>query len=331
MFKRFGILFFIFVFLFWGGKTYAQSQFSATLTKMEKSLFGVDYSTQADDARLKRIEEVVYGKSSSTPVPQRVGKLSKDLAADLIGQEIKPKEDTFAEDGDSVKEEPSPKADSSVNYPAVDSLEKEVFSKQFKNLDINQRLSNLEQRVFKKNYNDDLSSRVDRLKAAVLPETNNYAANNDEEESTGAAADSSNVYEPEDILSQNSPPSRNSSGGNYFTPPKNYTPSYNSQNSVLDEYSPNTDINIPLAAMEKSVLKKAYPDDTVSNRLTRLEVKMFSSSFIDDDDQTRLDRVASAYQAKKSSKKYDNNKYTQHMSAAMQIGALLLMVLAAVL
>lgn len=315
--KRFGILIYIFVFLFLGIRCEAQSQFSPILTKMENSLFGIDYSSQNDDARLKRIEEVVYGKASSRPVSQRIDNLSKDLSADLIGQEIKPKRDTFAEDEDSPKEK-IPKADSTVNYPIVNDLEKRVFKKEFKATEINQRLANLEKNVFKKTYNDDLSSRVERLKSAVMPERIASNTNNDDEE---------NSYIPDDLSTQ-MPQSQD-----YYRNPdySSRIPSYNSRNSVLDDYQGDSDVAIPLAALEKKVLKKSFPNDTVSNRLGRLELQVFNSTFVDDDEQTRFDRVASAYQAKKTSKKYDSNKFAQHTATAMQVGAILLMILAAVL
>lgn len=326
MLKRFGILFLTLLFLTLSGRCFAQSQFSSTLTTMEKSLFGVDYSSQGDDIRLKRLEETVYGQASSKPVQQRISKLSGDLSADLMGHEIKPKADSFAEDSDAVKEE-IPKADASVNYPIVNSLEDRVFHKEFKTTDINQRLANLEQNVFKRTYSDDLNSRVDRLKTAIMPER--IAA--------GDSEDANSPSLPDDLYSV-SPPLR---GKRYGVPSSDdddlstgfgsAIPTYNSQNSVLDNPQPNLDVAIPLAAIEKSILKKSFPNDTVSNRLTRLELNMFNSTFVDDDPETRLDRLSSAYQAKKTSKKYDDNKFTQHVSTAMQIGAVLLMILAAVL
>lgn len=312
MVKRFRILIYIICILFLGIKCEAQSQFSPILTKMETSLFGTDYSTQNDDIRLKRIEEVVYGSASSNPIQQRMDKLSKDLSADVLGQQIKPKRDTFAEDENAPKEE-IPKADSNISYPIVNELEKAVFNKEFKNVEINQRLANLEQNVFKKTYGDDLSTRVDRLKTAVIPEKITHSSDIDD--------DSENLYIPDDTATQTIQPQEK-----YFQ-----TPDYNSQNSILDNYEGNSDIVIPLAALEKKVLKKSFPDDTVSNRLTRLELNIFNSAFNDDDEQTRLDRISSAYQAKKTSKKYDNNKFAQHMSTAMEIGAVLLLILAAVL
>lgn len=330
MYKRLGIIFFIICFCFtFALKTQAQGQFSAVLTKMEKSLFGIDYNTQSDDIRLKRIEEEVYGKSSSNPINQRVDKLSKDLSADLIGQEIKPQKDTFAEDEASIKEE-IPKEDSSVNYPIVNNLEKQIFNKEFKNIDINQRLAKLEQNVFKKSYNDDLNSRVDRLKAAVMPQQTAY---NSDEEAEGEFTNSyypknENTYEKSSI-----PDDYQSLMGNRFNPTglASPIPSYNENNSVLDSYEGNSDIAIPLSALEKNVLKKSFPNEAVPDRLARLELKVFNSTFADDDEETRMDRIASAHQAKKSSGRYDNNKFSQNMATAMQVGAFLLMIIAAIL
>lgn len=331
--KRLGILIVTLVFLLFGGCCFAQSQFSASLTRMEKSLFGVDYSTQPDDARIKRIEEVVYGKASTSTTQARMNKLSKDLAADAMGEEIKPKRDTFEEEQDSVKE-PIPKADSSVNYPMVDKLEDRVFHKSFKNVEINQRLASLEKKVFNKTYNDDLSSRVDRLKSSVMPD---YVASSDNasdaNEDSYSSYDSQDIIKPskDDFTSENydydDPDiSNNNSNNNNLR-----IPSFNNHNSVLDNYQSNADISVPLSALERSVLRRSFPDDTVSNRLSRLELRIFNSTFIDDDPETRVDRIASAYQAKKTSKKYESNSTTQHVSTAVQIGAVLLMILAAIL
>lgn len=325
--KRIGILIlFIFIFLGLGESCYSQSPYSTTLTRIENSLFGIDYSSQSDDARIKRIEETVYGSASSSPINQRMSKLSKDLAADQMGQEIKPKTDTFANDEDEIKED-IPKSDKTVDYPVVNGLEQKVFNKAFKDLEITQRLSNLEQKVFKKTYNDDLNSRVDRLKTAVMPQTMaNQDSGDDYAENNSYHADSNDT---QDLLSQQdfykSPDSNFSTGG------ASSIPSYNRQNSVLDNYGGSSDVTIPLAAMEKKILKKSYPNDEVSNRLSRLELVMFNSEFSNDDEQTRVDRLSSAYQAKKSSARYDSNKFSQHAATAMQLGAILLMILAAIL
>lgn len=290
-------------------KAYAQSQFSPIISKMENSIFGLDYSSQNDETRVKRLEEQIYGVSSGKTLSQRVEKLKTDLSADLIGQEIKPKTDTFEDESDSIKEE-IPQEDKNVNYPIVNQLETQVFKKENKGTNINTRLSNLEQKVFNKVYSDDLNSRVERLKSAIAPEQHQVAQSEDEY-----------IPDYDDILNQNSP-----TGEDFLTSPR-----YNRNNSVRDEYSNSSDITIPLAAMEKSVFQRAYGDDNVSNRLSRLESQVLRSNFGQDDPQTRLDRLTSAQRAQKSARKYDGNKFSQNMSAAMQIGAMLLMVLACVL
>lgn len=329
--KRFWILIFAFVIFQTFAKCYAQSQYSASLTKIEKSLYGIDYSNQSDEDRIKRIEVTIYGSASSSTIQQRYNKISKDLSADLIGQEIKPKADTFAEDEDGIKEAVVPKEDSSVNYPAVDNLEKTVFNKTFKSNDINQRLANLEQNVFKKSYNDDLNSRVDRLKTAIMP--NKIAQNNDSDDDSYEFNDTNSNYSSSDIDDLLNSDKQNNLMG-LRGQPSGFganVPTYNKDNSVLDDYENNLDMDVAIGNLEKKVLKKTFPNDTISNRLLRMEVKVFNSTFTDDDEQTRYDRLASAYQAKKTSSKYDDNKFAKHAAAAMQIGAILLMILAAVL
>lgn len=322
--KQFLAAFLICMCVIWGGTSYAQSQFSPVIAKIENSLFGMAYNNQNDEARLSRIEQVVYGSASTKPVQQRVSKLSSDLSADLIGQEIKPKTDTFAEEEDEYKEV-IPKADSNINYPVVNKLEDQVFNKEFKTLDINKRLSNLEQKTFNRVYNDDLNARVERLKGSIMHTSDNMIAEDDDGYSGFGSRPTGGASSPYDSGNDNLPEDDIASQGNY------YGPSYNTNNSVMDDYQSNNSIEIPLSALEKSVLKRSFPDDTVSNRLTRLEDNVFNSSFDQDDTETRLDRLSSAYRAKKTSKKYDSNKMSQRTSTAVQIGALLLMVLAFVL
>lgn len=343
--RKFGILIIILISLTWSPNCLAVSQYSSTLTKIEKSLFGTDYGSQPDEQRLKRIEETVYGSTSSQSVPARMDKISKDLSADQIGHEIKPKSDTFASESDSIKED-TPKADSSVNYPAVDNLEQNVFHKMFKANDINQRLANLEQKVFQKTYSDDLNSRMDRLKNTVMPEK--IAQNQDDADDD---SDSENYnYSPKKYnqnysspgqLDSQYPDENNPFNGDNYVPSQptgygaNVPPNDSADGEDFDAQNAyqqgGLDVTVQLGSLEKKILKHTYPNDVVANRLLRLELKEFNSSFTEDDQETRLNRIASAYQAKKSASKYDSNKFAQHMATAVQIGAIILMILAAVL
>ena len=58
---------------------------------------------------------------------------------------------------------------------------------------------------------------------------------------------------------------------------------------------------------------------------------MFGTTFAEDNEQTRINRISSAYKATKSASRYDSNKFSQNMATAMQIGTMILMILACVL
>ena len=137
----------------------AASQYSAILDNIENSIYGFTYTLSDDASRLSRIEESVYGQSKpDKPIADRVSNLKKDMAADLIGQEIAPKEDTFAEEKDKYKEEQIaeiPPAGANVDYPSINELEKQVFKKEFKNQDLNSRLANLEKQSLGKTCDND--------------------------------------------------------------------------------------------------------------------------------------------------------------------------------
>ncbi len=68
-----------------------------------------------------------------------------------------------------------------------------------------------------------------------------------------------------------------------------------------------------------------------SNQLANIENQMFGSSFDSDTEQQRIDRINSAYKAQNSIKKYDSNRFQQGLSTAMQIGAMLLMLVCMIL
>ena len=74
-----------------GSCTLAQSQYAATLGKIENSLYGFQYNNEDETSRLNRIEKTVYGINSNKSNAQKISALKNDLAADLFGQEIAPK------------------------------------------------------------------------------------------------------------------------------------------------------------------------------------------------------------------------------------------------
>lgn len=292
----------------------AASQYSTVLDKLENSLYGFTYTTSDDASRLSRIEESVYGQSKpNKPINERIASLNKDMSAEQIGQEITPKEDTFAEDQDSYKDviakEKTPPAGANVDYPSINELERQVFKKEFKNQDLNSRLANLEKKSLGQTYDSEpFATRVERLQAKLKP--NSFMDN--------SIAQSSNDFYDDRAI----PLDKNYKLDEYQPPEFDYD-SYNSRNSK----PPKTN----LASVEKSIFKKSYNSDSTENRLSRLESTMFGTTFNSDPEEVRLNRISSAYKAAKSASRYDSNKFSQNMATAMQIGTILLMILACVL
>lgn len=300
------------------------------LDKIENSIFGFTYSNETEDARLKRIEENVYGKVSTGQTQTRVAKLKKDLAADLMGQEIEPKEDTFKEDEDSWVFAKEPVESTKIDYPVINELEQKIFKKEFKDQNIKTRLSNLEKKTFNKTYEtEDLSTRVDRLKAELKPQ--DFMANK-------IAQQENNFYNGDvGKLDQNF-------HVDPYGTPFDYD-AYNQRNNQMqypdyaeyDDYGagsanvfkPGKQLNI--SAIEKTLYKTKFENEPMPNRLARVESSVFGTVFANDSESERIMRLSSAINAQKSAKRYDNNKFGQNMATAFQIGTLILMVLACIL
>ena len=289
---------------------FATSQYSTILDNIENSLFGYTYSNLDDASRLSKIEETVYGETKNNKtIDNRISALKKDISADSIGQEITPKEDTFAEDQNEIisEKEVVPSQTANVDYPSINELEKAIFNKEFKNQNLSTRLSNLEKEAFKQSYDSNsFSERVERLQAKVKPKS---FMNN-------SIAQSSNDYYTEEAI----PLDKNYNLSKYSPKEFDYD-SYNAKNEKITK----------LSSVEKSIFKRTFNNDNMENRLSRLESTMFGTTFNSDSQNDRLKRISSAYKATKSSGKYDSNKFSQNMATAMQIGTILLMILACVL
>lgn len=305
----------LFLIIFCCNASYAVSSYSGILGKIETSLYGFQYDNENDNSRLDRIENTVYGKTvTSGAIDKRLAKLKKDISADVLGQEISPKEDTFSDESDMWKEEEIV-ADANIQYPAVDELEMSVFNAKYPQKDIKTRLSALEEKVFGKTFNDDLAGRVDRLKAEIRPDSfmNNSIAQSD------------NAFYDDDVISLD----KSYHLDRYESPNQFDYDEYNARNNGSKTFFPLKKANI--TTVENSILHRTFRNDTMENRLSRLENAMFGSEFSQEDSETRLNRISSAYRAQKSANKYDSNKFTQNMATAMQIGTMILMVLACIL
>lgn len=295
-------IFFIIIYLSGGIPVFsAVPTQNAAISKIENDIFGFEYSNDSMQDRVSRLEKTIYGKASSGDVNKRIKKLSGDISADVIGLEIEPVEDTFAE-ADKVAE------DSSVNYPIVDEIEKKLFNKTNKDRDFHSRIVTIEKKLFNKVYDiDDYSTRMDRIKAEVMPESgvdvdrfaHEYRDNRDNDLS-------SNDLGGTGFSRFNMPFGQK----NYSRPYANYGDEFTGAAAPLPSQSYNPNLNDELAQME---------------------YEMFGTEFSNEDTAQRIKRLNSVSKAKKSSQRYDSNKFQQRMSTAMEIGAMILMILAMVL
>lgn len=266
---------------------------TAEISKIENDFFGFEYINDELSNRVARLEKTIYGKEFSGNLENRIKKLATDITADQIGLEISPTEDTFREE--------EALADNTVNYPIVDEIEQKIFNRTYKNRDFHTRIVTIERELFGKIYDvDDYSKRMDRIKAEVLPERL-------AREKVFGYDNSNDNITSIDLSGLNS---------NKFTSPmpygqENYTRPYTN-------YGNYTGGSAPLP-------------ENFDNELAQLEYDTFGTEFSNDDAQTRIRRLNSVNKAKKSTNKYDSAKFQQRMSTAMEIGAMLLMILAMVL
>ena len=265
---------------------------NAEISKIENDIFGFEYSKDDIKKRVERLEKNIYGKTSSGDLLQRLKKLASDVNADLIGLEIEPVEDTFAEK-ETI-------ADNTVDYPIVNEIEKKLFNKTYKERDFHTRIVTIERKLFGKIYDvEDYSTRMDRIKSKVMPETIVQSQQND-------------IYgRDEYTLTQSDLSGLNSSRYSGMFGQKNYTrpyANYGNYGNAITQSPPN-----------------------MNEELAQLEYDTFGTEFTNEDTKTRIKRLNSVNKAKKSAPKYDSQKFQQRMSTAMEIGAMILMILAMVL
>ena len=102
------------------------------------------------------------------------------------------------------------------------------------------------------------------------------------------------------------------------------------EKSILGQTYENQHIDVRLNRLEKTVFNRKFSGETSAQRLARLENSVFSKTFSDADD-SRIQRLLAATTAQKTSGNYDNNTLMQRLNTGLQIGGIILMVLAMIL
>lgn len=179
-----------------------------------------------------------------------------------------------------------------VAYPIIDKLELEFLKKNYQTDGIYPRLERLEKSVFGAKQGGELNERVDRLVGSSTINSPKYAQF----------------------------PRKDAQGANNFG---------SGEQQPYDPY--NADAFLLLAGLENSIFGQTYGQDPVGLRLNRLERKVFQRDFSNDDEFTRMQRLQAASTAKNTAKYYDGNKIQKYTSTGIQIGTILLMILAFIL
>jgi len=262
---------------------YGANNIGAELGKMEKSIWGFEYSKDDTSRRLSRIENNVFGSiNSKNTTEQRIKKLNEAMGFESYEESQK---QAYEIDQTEV---------AGVNYPQIDTLEYQMFYTTYEKENIYKRLERLEKKIFGSTQEGNLASRTDKLKA----------------------------YIKQDVIAQDP---------NYHIErPYTQTQDIEQYMGSQNKYD-NSDMFIQLAGLETTLFSKTYSQDPVGLRLNRLERKIFQRDFSSDDDYLRIQRLQAAASASQTAKLYEANKIQKYASTGMQLGSILLMILALIL
>ena len=266
--------------------------------------FNIAVFANADVAQISKMEQVIWGfEYSKDDVSKRLSRIENNVLGTVNSklstqQRIKKLNEAIGLESyeDSLKQayELDSTEVSGVNYPQIDSLEYQMFLQTYEKENIYKRLERLEKKLFGSAQDGNLASRTDRLKA----------------------------YLRQDTVAQNP---------NYHIErPYQQTQDIETYMGSQNKYE-NSDMYIQLAGLETVLFSKTYSQDPVGLRLNRLERKIFQRDFSSDDDYLRIQRLQAAANAQQTAKIYEANKIQKITSTGMQLGSLLLMILALIL
>jgi len=257
------------------------------------------------DVQLSKIERSIWGFAySKEDVSKRLSRIENNVFGAVKSnltqeQRIKKINESlgFESYEDSLKqayEIEQVQESANINYPQIDSLEYQMFKETYDKENIYNRIARLEKKIFGSEQDGNLSSRTERLKA----------------------------YLREDVVAKNP---------NYYTEkPYQTTQDLESYMNSQDKYN-DSDVYIQLSGLEMALFSKTYSQDPVGLRLNRLERKIFQRDFSSDDEYLRIQRLQAAANASKTAKLYEANKVQKFTSTGMQIGSIILMILALIL
>ena len=244
----------------------------------------------------------------------------------------------------------------------IETIEKETNTYYGDNLPLELRLKNAEVYIFGASKSGDMEKRIISIyKTLGIPLNevepanpkyeieNNTAANYPavdklEKENFGKVFDKENIYSrldrlekkifgkisgkpldervaalKEKIYKTENSPSKQTDNSNYNT----YSDGYN-------YYSPKTYDPI-VNNIEQKIWKKSFENEIMDKRLSRIENKLFGRDFPEDGESIRIERLNSVVKAAKSGQEYKVNKFAKYAATGIQVGGLILLILALLL
>lgn len=160
--------------------SFAVSDNDGNLLKLEEKFFQHTYPKESIDARLDRIEKMVFGEAKDGDDAARLSALVQAVpnlnsaSSDSPPAQTARGGNSSTGGGSGRQTAPAPVAEEEEsepapigNYPAVDAIERKAFNgKTYSQEPVNQRLARLETKYFgKPSTSTDLTDRTDRLKA----------------------------------------------------------------------------------------------------------------------------------------------------------------------
>lgn len=261
-------------------------------------------SSVSQTSQLSKIESSIWGfEYSDDDTQKRLARIENNVFGEVnskldIDARIKKLNEAMGLESyeDSLKEayELDNTEVTGVNYPQIDKLEYQMFSSTYEKENIYKRLERLEKKIFGSIQDGNLANRTDKLKA----------------------------YLKQDVIADNP---------DYYTQrPYTTTKDIESYANSQNRYD-NSDVFIQLSGLETTLFSKTYSQDPVGLRLNRLERKIFQRDFSSDDDYMRLQRLQAAANAQQTAKLYEANKIQKYASTGIQLGSIILMILALIL
>jgi hypothetical protein len=222
----------------------------APISKLELRLFDFTYQSDSKEARLKRLENFVFGATQTGSDDERLANLEKSVTERKSTTAANSNPPVTTASSSTTQDSLPPTENAApfnyTDYPRVDQLEQAMLGRQFHEDSLPVRLSQLETKAFgHPSTSNDLASRVDTL--------DNFLNRND-------------IYGERNTIAQ-APHYAPVVTGNYSPTTAPPPPNPYLQSNVVST-------NDRVDAMEKAVFGHDYASRSLKDRVERLEKKI---------------------------------------------------------